>query len=97
MKNRKNANKGNRYNGYNVFRERCEMRTVKINPENALKQCLEIFEKVEIAQAAGRKLEYTLDWSAVPKEETRRIIGILERYVKMRNYHTGSFRIGQAA
>lgn len=97
MKNRKHANKGNRYNGYNVFGERCEMRTVKINPENALEQCLEIFGKVEIAQAVGRRLEYTLDWSAVPQEEASRVIEILDRYAKMRNYCTGSFGSCQAA
>ena len=93
MKNRKNARKVNRYNGYNAMGQRCEVHTVKMNPNNALEQCLKIVKKVEIAQAEGRRLEYTLDWTAVPQEEVRRIQEIMDRRAKLRNYYTGSFRI----
>lgn len=93
MKNRKNSCKSARYDGYNAMGQRCEVRTVKMNPDNALEQCMKIVEKVEIAQAEGRRLEYTLDLTAVPQEEVRRIQEIMDRRAKLRNYYTGSLRI----
>ena len=35
-----NSQKTNRYNGYNAFGLRCEVKTVKLNRENALEQWL---------------------------------------------------------
>jgi hypothetical protein len=90
---KKRTNPANRYNGFNAYGQRCEVHTVKLNPKTALEQCLKIVEKVEIAQAEGRRLEYTLDWSTVPQEETLRINEILDRRAKLRGYLTGSFRI----
>ena len=45
MKNRKNSCKSARYNGYNAMGQRCEVRTVKMNPDNALEQCMKIVEE----------------------------------------------------
>ena len=90
--NKKNMKKTNRYNGYNAFGQRCEIRTVKLDRENALEQCLEIMNKVEIAQAEGRRLEYTLDWSAMPREEVIQVGIELDRIAKLRRFCVGSYR-----
>lgn len=84
--NKKTTKKNNRYNGYNAYGQRCEVRTVKLDSENALEQCLKIMEKVEIAQSEGRRLEYTLDWSAMPKEEVIRVRMELDRIAKLRSF-----------
>ena len=83
--------KNNRSYGYNVYGQRCEVRTVKVNPENALEQCMKIMDKIEIAQAEGRKLEYTLDFTAIPREEAIRIHNEMDRRAKMRNYFKRDF------
>ena len=94
MKKAKNySQKTNRYNGYNAFGLRCEVKTVKLNRENALEQCLKIMDKVEIAQAEGRRLEYTLDWSALPKEEAIQVRRELDRIVRMRKFFVGTCRM----
>ena len=90
--NKKTTKKNNRYNGYNAYGQRCEVRTVKLDRENALEQCLKIMEKVEIAQAEGRRLEYTLDWSAMPQEEVVRVRMELDRIAKLRSFCVGSRR-----
>ena len=40
MKNKRTAKSHNRYNGYNVYGEPCEVRTIKLKNETALEQCL---------------------------------------------------------
>ena len=90
MKKHQTNKKNNRYNGYNVYGQRCEVRTVKLNKENALEQCLEVMRKVEIAQREGRKLEYTLDWTAISNEERIRTSQELDRITRLRNYYVAS-------
>ncbi len=92
-KNKRTAKKHNRYNGYNVYGQRCEVRTVKLNQETALEQCLDVFRKVEIAQANGRRLEYTLDWSGMDREEAERVARKLDAIAKLRNMCVGSFQM----
>ena len=90
--NKKNIKKTNRYNGYNAYGQRCEVRTVKLDRENALEQCLKIMEKVEIAQAEGRRLEYTLDWSAMSQEEVICVRTELDRIARLRSFRVVSQR-----
>ena len=90
---KKNTKKTNRYNGYNAYGLRCEVKTVKLNRENALEQCLKIMDKVEIAQAEGRRLEYTLDWSALPEEEIIQVRQELDRITRMRKFFVGTCRM----
>ena len=95
MKNTKNAKKNNRYNGYNARGQRCEVKTVKLDKEKALEQCLEIMRKVEIAQAEGRRLEYTLDWSAMEAEEVIRVRQELDRIARLRSFCVGTCRMSR--
>ena len=90
---KKNTKKTNRYNGYNAYGLRCEVKTVKLNRENALEQCLKIMDKVEIAQAEGRRLEYTLDWSTLPEEEIIQVRQELDRITRMRKFFVGTCRM----
>lgn len=90
--NKKNIRKNN-YNGYNVYGQRCEARTVKLSERNALEQCLEVMRKVEIAHCEGRRLEYTLDWSAISEMERIRISQELDRITRLRGYHAASYRM----
>ena len=92
-KHNKRNNKNNRYNGYNVYGQRCEVRTVKLSEENALEQCLDVMQKVEIAQCEGRRLEYTLDWTAVSEAERIRISQELDRITRLRSYYVASYRM----
>lgn len=86
-------NKNNRYNGRNVYGQCCEVRTVKLNKETALEQCLDVVRKVEIAQANGRRLEYTLDWSDLDRAEVTRVSQKLDTIMKLRHMCGGSFRM----
>ena len=90
---KKNTKKTNRYNGYNAYGLRCEVKTVKLNRENALEQCLKIMDKVEIAQAQCRRLEYTLEWSALPAEEIIQVRQELDRITRMRKFFVGTCRM----
>ena len=89
---KKQNKKNNRYNGFNAYGQRCEVKTVKLDKENALEQCLKIMEKVEIAQAEGRRLEYTLDWSAMTQEEVIRVRMELDRIARLRSFCVGARR-----
>ena len=90
---KKNQKRTNRYNGYNVYGQRCEVITVKVDKDNALAQCLEILRNVEIAQAEGRRLEYTLEWGNLSRDEVAHVSEELEKIVRLRNYLVGSFRL----
>ena len=90
--NKKNTKNNHRYNGFNAYGQRCEVKTVKLDKENALEQCLKIMEKVEIAQAEGRRLEYTLDWSAMTQEEVIRVRMELDRIARLRSFCVGTRR-----
>lgn len=89
---KKHNKKNNRYNGFNAYGQRCEVKTVKLDKQNALEQCLRIMEKVEIAQAEGRRLEYTLDWSAMSQEEVVSVRMELDRIARLRSFCVGACR-----
>ena len=82
---KKNLKKNNRYNGYNVHGQRCEVKTVKMYKETALEQYLDIMRQLKIAQTEGRRLEYTIDWTAMTGDEVRDFENELHRLMMLRS------------
>ena len=81
---KKNAHKNN-YNGRNIYGQRCIVKSMKLEKETAVEQCLEILADLE----ANRELrtEYTIDCTCFNAEEcielNRSIARILELRTKM--------------
>ena len=73
-----------RSKGYNIYGQRCEVRTVTLNKETALKQYIEILDEIEIARAEGRKLEYTVYYSGMTKDEINSVMDFVTRLLTMR-------------
>lgn len=83
-KNKKNAKKNNRYNGRNIFGQRCVAKTLKLNKENALDQCIQMLNEVMTSDVV---IEYTLDWSAFTPEEAHEVQEKLNRYCALRRLY----------
>lgn len=82
--NKKNTKK-NRYNGTNIFGERCHARTIKLLKETALEQVLDTLDKVD---SFNGKIEYTFDWSAMSSDEAWEVQRKLNRIVAFRKYNS---------
>lgn len=82
MKMKKNIK---RNKGYNIYGERCEVRTVTLKKETALAQYIEILEEIEIARAEGRKIEYTVHTDGMTQDEIRAVMDKVNRLITMRN------------
>lgn len=54
----KKNHKVNRYNGRNVYGQRCIAKTVTLEKETALEQYLDILDDVEAHKRKGETLEY---------------------------------------
>lgn len=81
---KKSARKNNRYNGNNVFGQRCVVKTVKLVKEAALEQLLKIAQEVELAQTEGKRLEYTVDWTDMTEAEAMAVCEKIARLMGLR-------------
>ena len=77
-KNKKNAKRNSRCNGYNVFGERCIAKTVTLQKETALKQYIDMLDDID--SHPGEIIEYTFYLSKdITKEESDEIYAQIER------------------
>lgn len=87
---KKNARKNHNYNGKNIFGQRCTAEVVKLEGENDLERLFQLLNNVEKAKREGRNLEYTVDCSALPKEEVIKLNYKLDKIARLRSYHVTS-------
>ena len=78
---KKNFHRNNKYNGRNVFGQRCVAKYLKLDKENAFDQCVQILKEVMTSNVT---IEYTLDWSAFTPEEAQEIQDKLDRLCALR-------------
>ena len=64
--NKKSQKKHNKYNGRNIYGQRCIAKDLKLEPGIAYQQAIQMIDEV---LASKDKIEYTLDWSALSDEE----------------------------
>ena len=80
----KKNHKVNRYNGRNLYGQRCIAKTVTLEKETALEQYLDILDDVEAHKRKGETLEYTVFSPGFTKEELEELNGAIERVMAFR-------------
>ena len=82
-KNKKNTKKNSRYNGYNVFGERCIAKTVTLQKKTALKQYIDMLDDID--SHPDEIIEYTFYLSKdITKEESNAIYAQIEKISALR-------------
>lgn len=82
-KNKRNTKKTTRYNGRNVFGERCVAKTVTLQKDTALKQYLDMLDDID--SHPNEIIEYTIYLSKdITKEEADAIYAQIERITSLR-------------
>ena len=82
-KSKKDTKKTTRYNGYNVFGERCIAKTVTLQKDTALKQYLDMLDDID--SHPGEIIEYTFYLSKdITKEDADAIYAQIERISALR-------------
>ena len=71
-----------KFNGRNVFGQRCIAKFVKLEKETAAEQYLAILADIE--NANGKKIEYTVDGSCFTKEEANKFYDQIARMIALR-------------
>lgn len=73
-----------KFNGRNVFGQRCIAKFVKLEKETAVEQYLTILADIE--NANGKKIEYTVDGSCFTKEEANKFYDQIARMIALRAF-----------
>ena len=82
--NKKSQKKHNKYNGRNIYGQRCIAKDLKLEPGIAYQQAIQMIDEVF---ASKDKIEYTLDWSALSDEEMDIVQEKMTRYWNLRQLY----------
>ena len=97
--NKKSQKKHNKYNGRNIYGQRCIAKFVKLEKETALDQYLAIMADIE--NTHGEAIEYTIDSSCFTREEAIQFSNKITRIMELRarvkglGFVTGDFTLPQ--